>query len=43
MGLAIAKALIVDQNGTISVTSQLGHGSVFAFTLPVDRGGKENS
>ena len=43
MGLPIAKALIVAQNGTISVTSQLGHGSVFAFTLPVDRSGKENS
>jgi two-component system, OmpR family, sensor histidine kinase KdpD len=43
MGLPIAKALIVAQNGTISVTSQLGHGSVFAFTLPVDRGGRENS
>ncbi len=40
MGLPIAKALIVAQNGTISVTSQLGHGSVFAFTLPVDRSGK---
>jgi two-component system, OmpR family, sensor histidine kinase KdpD len=38
MGLPIAKALIVAQRGTISVTSQLGHGSVFAFTLPVDRG-----
>jgi two-component system, OmpR family, sensor histidine kinase KdpD len=43
MGLPIAKALIVAQNGTISVTSQLGHGSVFVFTLPVDRGAKENS
>jgi two-component system, OmpR family, sensor histidine kinase KdpD len=42
MGLPIAKALIVAQQGTISVTSQLGHGSVFSFTLPVDRGGKEN-
>jgi two-component system, OmpR family, sensor histidine kinase KdpD len=42
MGLPIAKALIVAQHGTISVTSQLGHGSVFAFTLPVDRGEKEN-
>jgi two-component system sensor histidine kinase KdpD len=41
MGLPIAKALIVAQHGTISVTSQLGHGSVFAFTLPVDRGRKE--
>src|ERR1700730_3403438 len=42
MGLPIAKALIVAQQGTISVTSQLGHGSVFAFTLPVDHSGKEN-
>jgi two-component system, OmpR family, sensor histidine kinase KdpD len=42
MGLPIAKALIVAQHGSISVTSQLGHGSVFAFTLPVDRGGREN-
>jgi two-component system sensor histidine kinase KdpD len=41
MGLPIAKALIVAQQGTISVTSQLGHGSVFAFTLPVDHGDKE--
>jgi two-component system sensor histidine kinase KdpD len=41
MGLPIAKALIVAQNGTISVTSQLGHGSVFSFTLPVDRSGRE--
>jgi two-component system sensor histidine kinase KdpD len=43
MGLPIAKALIVAQNGTISVTSQLGHGSVFAFTLPIDRGAKVSS
>jgi two-component system sensor histidine kinase KdpD len=42
MGLPIAKALIVAQHGSISVTSQLGHGSVFAFTLPLDRGEKEN-
>jgi two-component system, OmpR family, sensor histidine kinase KdpD len=41
MGLPIAKALVVAQRGTISVTSQLGHGSVFAFTLPVDRGERE--
>jgi signal transduction histidine kinase len=43
MGLPIAKALIVAQNGAISVTSQLGHGSVFAFTLPIDRGAKVGS
>jgi two-component system sensor histidine kinase KdpD len=37
MGLPIAKAIIAAHKGTISVTSQLGHGSVFSFTLPVDR------
>ena len=42
MGLPIAKALIVAQQGSISVTSQVGHGSVFSFTLPVDRGGRES-
>src|SRR6202790_2367548 len=42
MGLPIAKALISAQQGSISVTSQLGHGSVFSFTLPVNRGGRES-
>jgi two-component system sensor histidine kinase KdpD len=42
MGLPIAKALVVAQGGSISVTSQVGHGSVFAFTLPVDHGSKES-
>jgi two-component system sensor histidine kinase KdpD len=37
MGLPIAKAIITAHKGAISVTSQLGHGSVFSFTLPVDR------
>jgi signal transduction histidine kinase len=37
MGLPIAKAIIAAQKGTINVTSQLAHGSVFSFTLPVDR------
>ena len=37
MGLPIAKAIIAAQQGNMSVTSQLGHGSVFSFTLPVDR------
>ncbi|MGB9464913.1 MAG: DUF4118 domain-containing protein [Candidatus Acidiferrum sp.] len=41
MGLPIAKAIITAHKGTISVTSQLGHGSVFSFTLPVDRGVRE--
>src|SRR5580765_1218930 len=41
MGLPIAKAIIAAHKGTISVTSQLGHGSVFSFTLPVDRSVQE--
>jgi two-component system sensor histidine kinase KdpD len=35
MGLAIARAIANAHGGSISVTSQLGHGSVFSFTLPV--------
>lgn len=35
MGLAICKAIIEAHSGTIGVTSQLGHGSVFYFSLPV--------
>jgi len=35
MGLAIAKAIIEAHHGTIGVTSQPGHGSVFYFTLPL--------
>ncbi len=34
MGLAIAKAIVEAHNGSIGVTSQLGHGSVFSFELP---------
>lgn len=41
MGLPIAKAIITAHKGTISVTSQLGHGSVFSFTLPVERNSRE--
>jgi two-component system sensor histidine kinase KdpD len=35
MGLPIAKAIVEAHGGSIGVTSQLGHGSVFSFTLPV--------
>jgi two-component system, OmpR family, sensor histidine kinase KdpD len=35
MGLAIAKAIVEAHGGTIGVTSQLGSGSVFYFSLPV--------
>jgi two-component system, OmpR family, sensor histidine kinase KdpD len=38
MGLPIAKAIVEAHGGTISLTSQRGHGSVFSFTLPADRG-----
>ena len=41
MGLPIAKAIIAAHGGAISVTSQLGHGSVFSFTLPVARQARE--
>jgi two-component system sensor histidine kinase KdpD len=35
MGLAIAKAIVELHGGKIGVTSQLGRGSVFSFSLPV--------
>jgi two-component system sensor histidine kinase KdpD len=37
MGLAISRAIIDAHNGSMSVTSQLGEGSVFSFTLPIAR------
>jgi len=37
MGLSIAKAIVEAHGGAMSVTSQLGQGSVFTFTLPADR------
>jgi two-component system sensor histidine kinase KdpD len=39
MGLPIAKAIVEAHGGAISVTSQLNHGSVFSFTLPIARDG----
>jgi two-component system sensor histidine kinase KdpD len=35
MGLPIARAIIEAHGGQIDVRSQLGHGSVFSFTLPI--------
>jgi two-component system sensor histidine kinase KdpD len=35
MGLAICKAIVEAHNGRLGVTSQLGHGSVFYFSLPI--------
>ena len=39
MGLAIAKAVVEAHGGNIGVTSQLGRGSVFSFTLPTNSKG----
>ena len=36
MGLAICKAIIEAHSGRLGLTSQLGHGSVFYFSLPVE-------
>jgi len=35
MGLAICKAIVEAHGGSLGLTSQLGHGSVFYFSLPV--------
>jgi two-component system, OmpR family, sensor histidine kinase KdpD len=37
MGLAIARAIVEAHGGSIEVSSQIGHGSVFSFTLPRKR------
>jgi two-component system, OmpR family, sensor histidine kinase KdpD len=42
MGLPIARAIVEAHGGTISVTSQANHGSVFSFTLPIVRGAGES-
>jgi two-component system sensor histidine kinase KdpD len=40
MGLPIAKAIVEAHGGTMSLTSQRGRGSVFSFSLPIDRPGE---
>lgn len=42
MGLPIARAIVEAHGGSISLTSQLHHGSVFTFTLPVARNNGES-
>ena len=37
MGLAISRAIVESHAGSLTVTSQLDHGSVFTFSLPVAR------
>jgi two-component system sensor histidine kinase KdpD len=37
MGLAIAKVIVEAHGGKLTVVSQLGSGSVFSFTLPIDK------
>jgi two-component system, OmpR family, sensor histidine kinase KdpD len=43
MGLAIAKVIIEAHGGTLGLVSQLGNGSVFSFTLPIDKSSRENA
>ncbi len=40
MGLAIAKVIVEAHGGVIGIVSQLGSGSVFSFSLPVDKDSK---
>jgi two-component system sensor histidine kinase KdpD len=37
MGLAIAKVIVEAHGGTVNVVSQLGSGSVFSFSLPLEK------
>ncbi|MCH5598817.1 response regulator [Niabella ginsengisoli] len=43
LGLSIAKHIVQSQGGAISVTSELGVGSIFSFTMPFAKYDSENS
>lgn len=43
MGLPIAKAIVEAHGGNIHVVSQMGQGSVFTFSLPIDQGASESN
>ena len=40
MGLAIAKVIVEAHGGTLAVVSQLGSGSVFSFSVPLEKGAR---
>jgi two-component system sensor histidine kinase KdpD len=37
MGLAVAKAIVEAHGGTLEVNSEVGRGSIFTFSLPMDQ------